>query len=55
MIGHIRKALKADGRKFALFQSEDKDTAEQVVGRILEEIYEPAYFDPETGKICQDE
>ncbi|MCI9584129.1 MAG: hypothetical protein HFG46_10720 [Clostridium sp.] len=55
LISHIREALKADGRKFALFQSEDKDTAGQIVGWILEEIYEPAYFDPETGKICQKE
>lgn len=51
----LKEGLKADNNKFALFRDDKEDTAERVVSWILEEIYEPSYYDAETGRECAKE
>lgn len=55
LTGCVKEALKADNNKFSIFQIEEDDTAERVVEWILQEIYEPNYYDAETGKVCKKE
>ena len=51
----VKEALKADNNKFLLFQTENGNSAERLVDWILEEIYEPCYYDAETGGKCRKE